>query len=404
MINEHKKGVKAPKYTKKAKGIEPPKPRNPVAKNATSAIGGGAAGAHKDKKKAAKAGEVKHKKLELAESYDRKLELMLELSVLQQKIAEARKSGADKWRQHFDKETASTRERYNKSKEHYDRLKKDPEYREQEFQKWHQEVHGKKAVAEGSNDGKEDNFTIDDIKNLEKIRDFETLKAHAKELIKGKPARRMKPEKISWFYNHIDTLKNPLAVIKMMYDLMLAGEGHKVIGSRNSMSSNSYRTKFGEQGVAEGWTHDSLAAELFEMPTYENRLREMLEGQVSFLEGGTEERVTMASKKPGSQHHLNDADQGNIDDMHLRSVHPSDKGDKDEYGMEGEYLRNELHTIMRVCKHLEHSIDDSEDLPTWVIDKMSQAKGMIVMVMDYLISEKEETLDKQSGKEDHMMK
>ena len=110
---------------------------------------------------------------------------------------------------------------------------------------------GLNGVAEGSNDGKEDNFTIDDIKNLEKIRDFETLKAHAKELIKGKPARRMKPEKISWFYNHIDTLKNPLAVIKMMYDLMLAGEGHKVIGSRNSMSSNSYRTKFGEQGVAE---------------------------------------------------------------------------------------------------------------------------------------------------------
>jgi hypothetical protein len=107
------------------------------------------------------------------------------------------------------------------------------------------------GVAEGPNDGKEDNFTIDDIKNLERIRDFETLKAQAKELIKGKPARRMKPEKISWFYNHIDTLKNPLAVIKMMYDLMLAGEGNKVIGSRNSMSSNSYRSRFGEQGMSE---------------------------------------------------------------------------------------------------------------------------------------------------------
>jgi hypothetical protein len=107
------------------------------------------------------------------------------------------------------------------------------------------------GVAEGPNDGKEDNFTIDDIKNLEQIRDLETLKAQAKELIKGKPARRMKPEKISWFYNHIDTLKNPLAVIKMMYDLMLAGEGNKVIGSRNSMSSNSYRSKFGEQDVSE---------------------------------------------------------------------------------------------------------------------------------------------------------
>jgi len=104
-------------------------------------------------------------------------------------------------------------------------------------------------IAEGPNDGSEDNFTIDDIKRLEKVRDLETLKAQAKELIKGKPARRMKPEKISWFYNHIDTLRNPLAVIKMMYDLMLAGEGHKVIGSKNSLSSNSYRQRFGEEVV-----------------------------------------------------------------------------------------------------------------------------------------------------------
>jgi Gene product 88 len=109
-------------------------------------------------------------------------------------------------------------------------------------------------IAEGPNDGSEDNFTIDDIKRLEKVRDLETLKAQAKKLIKGKPARRMKPEKISWFYNHIDTLRNPLAVIKMMYDLMLAGEGHKVIGSKNSLSSNSYRQRFGEE-VAESEEH-----------------------------------------------------------------------------------------------------------------------------------------------------
>ena len=111
---------------------------------------------------------------------------------------------------------------------------------------------GEKGMAEGPNDGKEDNFTIDDIKRLEQIKDFETLKAQAKELIKGKPIRRMKPEKISWFYNHIDTLKNPMAVIKMMYDLMLAGEGNRVIGSRNSMNPNSYRSRFGEEDMAEG--------------------------------------------------------------------------------------------------------------------------------------------------------
>jgi len=114
-----------------------------------------------------------------------------------------------------------------------------------------QGIDPEQSMAEGPNDGREDNFTIDDIKRLEKIRDLETLKAQAKELIKGKPAKRMKPEKISWFYNHIDTLRNPLAVIKMMYDLMLAGEGHRVIGSKNSMSPNSYRSRFGEEGVAE---------------------------------------------------------------------------------------------------------------------------------------------------------
>jgi hypothetical protein len=69
IIGEHKKGVRAIKYNKKPKAhSEPPAPRNPVAKNASAAIGGGAAGAHKDKKKAAKAGEVKHKsQTELAE-------------------------------------------------------------------------------------------------------------------------------------------------------------------------------------------------------------------------------------------------------------------------------------------------------------------------------------------------
>jgi uncharacterized protein YaiI (UPF0178 family) len=91
-----------------------------------------------------------------------------------------------------------------------------------------------------------DNFDINDIHELEKIRDFATLKARAKELIKGKPARRMKPEKIAYFYDRVDTLTSPVKVIKLMYDLLLAGEGMKTIGSRNSMDSNVYQKRFGE--------------------------------------------------------------------------------------------------------------------------------------------------------------
>lgn len=65
-VNEHKKGVRAMTYTAK--------PRNFVAKNAAATTSG--AGAHKDKKKAAKQGEVKHKNKEPA--YESKLFTALE--------------------------------------------------------------------------------------------------------------------------------------------------------------------------------------------------------------------------------------------------------------------------------------------------------------------------------------
>jgi len=105
-------------------------------------------------------------------------------------------------------------------------------------------VQGQQGVAEGFND---DNFTIDDIHQLEQIKDFETLKARAKYLIKGKPARRMKPEKIAYFYDRVDTLTSPMKVIKLMYDLLLAGEGMKTIGSQNSTNPNVYQRRFTEE-------------------------------------------------------------------------------------------------------------------------------------------------------------
>jgi hypothetical protein len=63
LIDEGKKGVKAPKHTVK--------PRNFVAKNAIATTSG--AGAHKDKKKALKQGDVKHKGQEFAESAGREM-------------------------------------------------------------------------------------------------------------------------------------------------------------------------------------------------------------------------------------------------------------------------------------------------------------------------------------------
>jgi hypothetical protein len=67
--------------------------------------------------------------------------------------------------------------------------------------------------------------------------------------------------------------------------------------------------------------------------------------------------------------------------------------DPNEYDMEGDFVKNQIHTIVRVMKHLEHAIGDDENLPEWVEEKISQAKGMLVSVMNYMISEKEKQDD-----------
>jgi hypothetical protein len=95
------------------------------------------------------------------------------------------------------------------------------------------------------------NFGPDDLKSLEKIRDLPTLKAQAFALISKPSAKPMKPEKVEWFKNALERMNSPMAVIKLMYDLMLSGEGNKVVGSRNSMSSNTYRQRFGESDKGE---------------------------------------------------------------------------------------------------------------------------------------------------------
>ena len=44
---------------------------------------------------------------------------------------------------------------------------------------------------------------------------------------------------------------------------------------------------------------------------------------------------------------------------------------------------------MCVSTHLAKELSDDENLPTWVIEKIAQTKGMIVNVMDYMISQHE---------------
>jgi hypothetical protein len=114
----------------------------------------------------------------------------------------------------------------------------------------------KEGVAEGKADY---NFDIEDLKSLERIRDLATLKAQALELISKPSAKPMKPEKVEWFRNALERMDSPLKIIKLMYDLLLSGEGKAVVGTKSSMNPNSYRQRFGEQEVAES---DALLARI----------------------------------------------------------------------------------------------------------------------------------------------
>ena len=58
----------------------------------------------------------------------------------------------------------------------------------------------------------------------------------------------------------------------------------------------------------------------------------------------------------------------------------------DEVGM----IKNDIHTIVRVMTHLCRELKDNENLPEWVQEKIAQSKGMLVGVMDYMISQHEQ--------------
>ena len=124
-------------------------------------------------------------------------------------------------------------------------------------------------------------------------------------------------------------------------------------------------------------------------------------GQESYVTAGRD-----SSKWTGAGHNnemtREDSMSGaDIPDNELDQVHPSDTGTDDEYGMEGEYVKNQLHTIIRAATHLGHALDDQENLPTWVIDKISQSKGMLVAVFDYMISEKELGMGQDTTADEH---
>ena len=360
-----------------------------------------------------------------------------------------------------------------------------------------------KGLAEGKADY---NFDIEDLKRLERIRDLPTLKTQALALISKPSVKPMKPEKVEWFKNALDNqrMNSPMKVIKLMYDLLLSGEGNAVVGTRSSMNPNSYRQRFGEQGVEEGSEEinpeeeklkvlqgtinnaniDSVNRKLAQimlkqLGTTATQVDEMnrrgflkgvgavagaaalggvskdanaqsssckatltafngihngmsyydvvriigcngsvlsdsemagfkttmygWSGKGGFLQPGANMNLMVQNGKVvmKAQFGLKESVNQGVEEgwgmggyataigSEIQPGKGHEMGENDEYDGEGSMIKNDLHTIVRVSTHLAKALTDDENLPTWVIEKIAQTKGMIVSVMDYMISQHE---------------
>ena len=75
------------------------------------------------------------------------------------------------------------------------------------------------------------------------------------------------------------------------------------------------------------------------------------------------------------------------------------KHDLDQGEHEGHTLKNSLHTIARAASDLDKRLSVQSEFPEWVSEKIGAAKGMMVSVMDYLISSQEMQHDRDDMNE-----
>ena len=63
--------------------------------------------------------------------------------------------------------------------------------------------------------------------------------------------------------------------------------------------------------------------------------------------------------------------------------------DQGEYDEEGSMVKDNIHTIRRAIDELENCISDNDNMPEWVEEKISQAKGMIQAASEYIQTQQE---------------
>ena len=313
-MNENKKGVRAKKH--KVASIEPSKPRNFVAKNAIQ----GGAGAHKDKKKAMKQGDVKHKK-----SYAEHLDAMLNDALTESR--QINETGLDPirrmkaiqfianktgWEKNYlelasDEELMDLFVKIKKGEPvgEGDGISKEKETEfhakldklvHNTFGKRKEESVGTDQASEGAEFGAyySEQVAQQIFNKRQDITSEDEVLNQAYHIVANEQGQKTARYKFNYdedFPSDVVSSYFWLQRNKGVAEAMTPQQQHDFDRMRaGAMSRQAYDAKWKKprksddeviygkrKGVAEGWTHDTLAARLFEQElTYEDKLNNML--------------------------------------------------------------------------------------------------------------------------------
>ena len=329
-MNEGKRGYKVVRHAASPSKPETKK-RNPVAKNVSAAIGGGAAGAHKDKKKSVKQGETKHKNRVPADmlegsSYEKKLSILLKMEAVKSKLQAVKESTSKQGAA----EAYGRRDAYQRD---YDSSVSGMDKRQ--------------SYAYQQDGGANDEYNTPEYDpELQRNRQ-ETMMYNV--TVDGKPVTP-KP------------LLGRSAAIAWAKEQVAAGKLDPKVAK---LSPVKY-----EQGVAEG------------LP---QTLRKVVPGYAK-----REIDKKMDAEKFGRTDVDRDANYyryKKIQDK-IKEQGVAERFDS-EYDDEAGMAQSNLRTMARAVDGLLKTIKNNDNLPEWGQEKIAKAEMMLVSVWDYLLSQKE---------------
>lgn len=156
-----------------------------------------------------------------------------------------------------------------------------------------------------------------------------------------------------------------------------SGEKMRKPGSKGAPTAQNFKDAASE-GVAEADKHYSNTKNPVDFPKTWHDVDKKL--------GRAVDKMTQAEKvKKGFAH---------PDTLKKQRVAEGSNG---EYDDESGMAETNLHTIARAAQGLLDTIDDQENLPEWVQEKIAKVEGMMVSAWDYLKSQEEQGVDPRVG-------